>query len=294
MRSGAMAHILAQIGWRTGQLEGGYKTYRRYVIAALETLPFKFDFCVISGATGSGKSHLLHALAEQGGQVLDLEKLAQHRGSLLGDLPGQPQPTQKTFETRLWDALRAFTSDRPVYIEAESRKIGVLSVPNVLLLEAYENCKTPACPLRLRTLERDAPRQPAEAVFRYSKLSHEFHCDFVILRLKHPVVVQMNWWLSGPGCVDVPLRSNQVQWHVVAGRIMNDPIGSGPDGECKGCLIGSPVLAGDLSDVAGGGIDAQTTAAIGQQSGFHRSGEQVGPPGEQAIFSARDDQAAVI
>jgi tRNA 2-selenouridine synthase len=103
------------------------------VIAALETLPAKFDFCVISGATGSGKSHLLHALAEQGGQVLDLEKLAQHRGSLLGDLPGQLQPTQKTFETRLWDALRAFTSDRPVYIEAESRKIGVLSVPNVLL-----------------------------------------------------------------------------------------------------------------------------------------------------------------
>ncbi len=133
MRSGAMAHILAQIGWRTGQLEGGYKTYRRSVIAALETLPAKFDFCVISGATGSGKSHLLHALAEQGGQVLDLERLAQHRGSLLGDLPGQPQPTQKTFETRLWDALRAFTSDRPVYIEAESRKIGVLSVPNVLL-----------------------------------------------------------------------------------------------------------------------------------------------------------------
>lgn len=133
MRSGAMAHILAQIGWRAGQLEGGYKTYRCYVIAALETLPLKFDFCVISGATGSGKSHLLHALAEQGGQVLDLEKLAQHRGSLLGDLPGQPQPTQKTFETRLWDALCAFTPDRPVYIEAESRKIGVLSVPNVLL-----------------------------------------------------------------------------------------------------------------------------------------------------------------
>ena len=133
MRSGAMAHILAQIGWRTAQLEGGYKAYRRYVITALETLPAKFDFCVISGATGSGKSHLLHALAEQGGQVLDLEKLAQHRGSLLGDLPGQPQPTQKTFETRLWNALCAFTPDRPVYIEAESRKIGVLSVPNVLL-----------------------------------------------------------------------------------------------------------------------------------------------------------------
>ena len=133
MRSGAIAHILAQIGWRTAQLEGGYKAYRRYVITALETLPIKFNFCVISGATGSGKSHLLHALAEQGGQVLDLEELAQHRGSLLGGLPGQPQPTQKTFETRLWNVLRTFTPDRPVYIEAESRKIGSVNVHSILL-----------------------------------------------------------------------------------------------------------------------------------------------------------------
>jgi len=133
MRSGAMAHILAQVGWRTGQLEGGYKAYRRSVIEALETLPSKFNFCVINGSTGSGKSHLLQTLAEQGAQVLDLEKLAQHRGSLLGKLPDQPQPSQKTFETRLWDALRTFTPDRPVYVEAESRKVGVLSVPNALL-----------------------------------------------------------------------------------------------------------------------------------------------------------------
>lgn len=133
MRSGAMAHILAQVGWNTAQLEGGYKNYRRHVITSLEVLPTKFDFCVISGGTGSGKSHLLHALAEQGAQVLDLEDLAQHRGSLLGRLPGQPQPSQKTFETRLWDALRACTPDRPVYIEAESRKVGVLSLPTALV-----------------------------------------------------------------------------------------------------------------------------------------------------------------
>jgi len=139
MRSGAMAHILAQVGWNTCQLQGGYKTYRRHVITALETLPVKFDFRVISGGTGSGKSHLLQALAEQGAQVLDLEKLAQHRGSLLGKLPDQPQPSQKTFETRLWDALRTFTSDRPVYIEAESRKVGVLSLPNALVERMRES-----------------------------------------------------------------------------------------------------------------------------------------------------------
>ena len=133
MRSGAMAHILAQVGWNTCQLEGGYKNYRRHVITALESLPQQFKFCVISGSTGSGKSHLLHALAAQGAQVLDLEKLAQHRGSLLGSLPDQPQPSQKTFESSLWDALRSFNPERPVYIEAESRKVGVLSLPNRLI-----------------------------------------------------------------------------------------------------------------------------------------------------------------
>lgn len=133
MRSGAMAHILAQVGWNTSQLDGGYKNYRRHVIAGLEALPMQFDFRVISGVTGSGKSHLLHALAAQGAQVLDLEALAQHRGSLLGRLPDQAQPSQKTFETRLWQTLQTFTAQRPVYIEAESRKVGVLSLPNALV-----------------------------------------------------------------------------------------------------------------------------------------------------------------
>jgi len=141
MRSGATAHILAQVGWHTSQLDGGYKNYRRHVLTELETLPGRLDFCVIAGGTGSGKSHLLQALANQGAQVLDLEKLAQHRGSLLGRLPDQRQPSQKTFETRLWEALRTFTADRPVYVEAESRKVGVLSVPSVLI----ERMRASAC-----------------------------------------------------------------------------------------------------------------------------------------------------
>jgi tRNA 2-selenouridine synthase len=136
-----MAHILAQVGWHTSQLDGGYKHYRRHVLTELETLPGRLDFCVIAGGTGSGKSHLLQALANQGAQVLDLEKLAQHRGSLLGRLPDQRQPSQKTFETRLWEALRTFTADRPVYVEAESRKVGVLSVPSVLI----ERMRASAC-----------------------------------------------------------------------------------------------------------------------------------------------------
>lgn len=164
MRSGAMAHILAQVGWRTGQLEGGYKAYRRSVIAALETLPAKYDFCVIHGSTGSGKSHLLQALAGQGAQVLDLEQLAQHRGSLLGKLPDQPQPSQKTFETRLWDTLRAFTPNRPVYIEAESRKVGALSVPTAL----HERMRASSC------VRIEAP-QSARVALLMEDYSHFLH-----------------------------------------------------------------------------------------------------------------------
>lgn len=132
-RSGAMAHICAQVGWRVGQLQGGYKTYRRHVIGELEKLPAQFQFRVVCGATGSGKSRLLYALHTQGAQVLDLELLAQHRGSLLGNLPGQPQPAQKMFESRMWDTLRRFDARHPVFVEAESRKIGVLSIPTTLL-----------------------------------------------------------------------------------------------------------------------------------------------------------------
>jgi tRNA 2-selenouridine synthase len=164
MRSGAMAHILAQVGWRSTQLEGGYKTYRRAVIAALETLPAKFNFHVINGSTGSGKSHLLQALAKQGAQVLDLEKLAQHRGSLLGRLPDQAQPSQKTFESRLWDALRVFTPDRPIYIEAESRKVGVLSVPNAL----HEHMRKSSC-IRIEVPEE------ARVAFLMDDYAHFLH-----------------------------------------------------------------------------------------------------------------------
>jgi tRNA 2-selenouridine synthase len=132
-RSGAMAHILSQTGWATGQLQGGYKAYRKLVRTELQTLPASFGFRVICGPTGSGKSRLIRALAECGAQALDLEALANHRGSLLGDLPGFPQPTQKGFETQLWYALRNLDPQQPVFVEAESRKIGVLALPDSLL-----------------------------------------------------------------------------------------------------------------------------------------------------------------
>jgi tRNA 2-selenouridine synthase len=133
-RSGAMTHILREVGWQAAQLEGGYKAYRREVLTQLETLPRTLHYRVLCGETGSAKSRLLEALDARGAQVLDLEKLAAHRGSVLGGLPDAPQPSQKRFETRVWDALRRFDTDVPVFVESESKKIGQLQVPEALIL----------------------------------------------------------------------------------------------------------------------------------------------------------------
>jgi tRNA 2-selenouridine synthase len=132
-RSGTLAWFLAQIGFRTTVLKGGYKAFREQVREQLGTLPLRFDYVVIAGRTGSGKTRLLHALAAAGAQVLDLEGLARHRGSVLGGLPHEPQPTQRAFETQVWTALSALDPSRPVYVESESRKIGQLQVPTALL-----------------------------------------------------------------------------------------------------------------------------------------------------------------
>ncbi|HEX6706477.1 MAG TPA: tRNA 2-selenouridine(34) synthase MnmH [Albitalea sp.] len=132
-RSGALAVVLNQIGFRVHVLEGGYREYRRAVMADLEQLPQRFGYRVVCGKTGSGKSRLLKALHEHGHQVLDLETLANHRGSVLGLVPGSPQPTQKQFDSRVWDALRRFDPQRIVWVESESKKVGELRVPEALM-----------------------------------------------------------------------------------------------------------------------------------------------------------------
>jgi tRNA 2-selenouridine synthase len=138
-RSGAMSIIMAQVGWAAHKLEGGYKTYRRDVLEKLETLPASFSFRIICGPTGSGKSRLLDALSAKGAQVLDLETLANHRGSVLGSFPSQPQPSPKSFETALVQALSRFDPSRPVFVEAESSKIGRLTVPAPLITAMHSS-----------------------------------------------------------------------------------------------------------------------------------------------------------
>jgi len=136
-RSGALAWFLDQIGFRTAKLAGGYKGFRAVVRQDLADWPARFRFNVLAGRTGSGKTRLLQALAAAGAQVLDLEALAAHRGSILGGLPGQPQPTQKAFDNRLWQALRQLDASRPVFVESESKKIGRLQVPDALISQMH-------------------------------------------------------------------------------------------------------------------------------------------------------------
>ena len=132
-RSGSMTAWLNLIGWKARQLQGGYKTYRSHVLEKLGEMPQLFHFQVLCGLTGSGKTRLLRALADCGSQVLDLEALACHRGSLLGALPGIAQPSQKGFDSRLLAALQQLDPIRPVFVEAESKKIGNIQLPDALM-----------------------------------------------------------------------------------------------------------------------------------------------------------------
>jgi tRNA 2-selenouridine synthase len=138
-RSGSLAWFLDQMGFRTHVLEGGYKAFRAAVIADLDQLPQRLALAVVCGRTGSGKTRLLGTLREAGAQVLDLEGLASHRGSVLGILPGHPQPSQKAFDTAVWHALRGFDPGRAVFVESESKKIGNLRVPEALIQRMRES-----------------------------------------------------------------------------------------------------------------------------------------------------------
>ena len=132
-RSGSLSLVLSQIGFRVSLVEGGYKAFRAALVADTERMATRFDYRVVCGATGSGKTRLLSALAGRGAQVLDLEALANHRSSVLGAIPGLKQPTQKAFDTHIWNVLRRFDSSRPVYVESESRKVGNVTVPIALM-----------------------------------------------------------------------------------------------------------------------------------------------------------------
>ena len=131
-RSKAFSLILSEVGWRTFQLEGGYKKYRNEVINFLNKVGSKLKIILISGKTGSAKTKILQNIKLQGGQILDLENLANHKGSLLGKIPNLKQPSQKLFESKLYHQIKQLDLRRNVYIEAESSKIGNIHIPKTL------------------------------------------------------------------------------------------------------------------------------------------------------------------
>ncbi len=132
-RSGSLSLILSQIGFRVTIVEGGYKAFRAAVVQDTVQRVAQLRFQVVCGPTGNGKTRLLQAMRACGAQVLDLEDLANHRSSVLGALPGLKQPSQKGFDTLIWNQLRLFDPTRPVFVESESKKVGNLSVPMALI-----------------------------------------------------------------------------------------------------------------------------------------------------------------
>ena len=131
-RSKAFAIILSEVGWRTQQLEGGYKEYRNHVLEFLDTIGSQLKIILISGKTGSAKTKILQSIAQQGGQILDLEGLANHKGSLLGKIPNLKQPSQKFFESKLFYQLKQLNLKKKVFLEAESSKIGNIHIPKTI------------------------------------------------------------------------------------------------------------------------------------------------------------------
>ena len=150
-RSGSLALVLNEIGWPVTLLQGGYKAYRREVQTQLPTHIARLGFRVLAGATGCGKTDILRQMAKTGYQVLDLEGLANHRGSLLGEEPNAPQPSQKYFDSLLFEALSTFHADAPVWVESESSKVGEIHLPKALFTRLTE---APAlaldCPVEAR------------------------------------------------------------------------------------------------------------------------------------------------
>lgn len=174
-RSKLWFDALTTIGYRTDRLPGGWKAYRAWARGQLAQLPPKFTYHVLCGPTGCGKTRLLGALADVGAQALDLEGLASHRGSLIGDIPGVSQPTQKWFDSLLVSKLRGFDPSQPVWVESESKKIGAVQLP-IELLQAMRAG---------RIFAINAPMSERVKLWREDYSHFERDLDSMMERLRH-------------------------------------------------------------------------------------------------------------
>ncbi len=127
-RSGSMAWLFRQAGFDVVTLEGGYKAYRQFVLESLAASSLKL--IVLGGKTGSGKTKILHALRELGEQIIDLEGLANHKGSAFGFIGEAPQPTVEQFGNELFECTLSLDHTKRVWIENESKSIGRIYIPD--------------------------------------------------------------------------------------------------------------------------------------------------------------------
>jgi tRNA 2-selenouridine synthase len=228
--------VLSQIGFRTSVLEGGYKAWRSGLIQQLPALCESLRLRVLCGPTGSGKTRLLQVLQAQGQQVLDLEALADHRSSVLGRVPGVDQPSQKHFETRIWQALTAMDASRPVYVESESRKVGDVAIPEPLIMRmrAADCTKVHlADPLRVALLLEDYPHLPLQGTWLKQRLQ-----ALVNLRGRAQVSKWQQWVDEG-------------QWPVLVGSLLSTHYDPGYERSTQHAFpksVGSPTVhVGGLS-----------------------------------------------
>jgi tRNA 2-selenouridine synthase len=199
-RSASLAIVLSQIGWRVTLLWGGYKTYRSYVRQELDSLPRKFNYKILCGLTGSGKTHILGKMRQRGFQVLDLEALANHRGSLLGAQwlgKPSPQPPQKYFDSKLLQALQSFNPDRTVWVESESHKIGQIHLPQSLCMEMKQSsCVEIKLPLdaRVQFLLQEYPHLIVNPEILKTKLEKlKFSCGWNRISRWYRMINNQEW-----------------------------------------------------------------------------------------------------
>ena len=127
-RSYALATILDQIGWKVEVVDGGYKSFRKHISEFLNRNIDRYYLILLTGNTGTAKTKILNLIEERNGQTIDLESLANHKGSVFGS-QGQKQPSQKLFETLIYDKVKNLETSEPIFVEAESNKIGNLHIP---------------------------------------------------------------------------------------------------------------------------------------------------------------------
>ena len=184
-RSRSLGIVLSEIGWKTHVLEGGYKSYRRLIVDKLYEKPIKHNIIVVSGYTGTGKTTVLGKLKKLGEQVIDLEELANHRGSIFGSRPSG-QPSQKEFESQIATLLENFSEHRPIFLESESNQIGYLKIPPSLwqkmkvstYIELYAKIEN-----RAEFLISEYPElyENPEGLLQKIKLLSDFHSRKLIL-----------------------------------------------------------------------------------------------------------------